>query len=216
MAPKTGADMRFDSYDYLWPPRPENAIPRPMISYYERRGWVAQAKKNGTCNVLAVAPNRALHCMNRHKAEHKLWSPTAASSACFRDLPGHGWYVFVAELLHSKVEGIRDTNFIHDILVADGRYLVGMTLDERQDLLADLFLTGPVEERAGHYVLNERTWLAKNERGDFMAFFDRLNRPEDEGIVLKDPKSKLALCLKPSSNAAWQVKSRRVHKNYTF
>lgn len=208
--------MQYASYTYLWPPRPETAIPRSALSFYEKRGWVAQAKKNGTCNVLAVSPEKKIVAMNRHAQPHKLWSPTAASSAAFADLPGKGWYVFVAELLHSKVEGLRDTNFINDILVADGTYLVGMTFIERQSLLAKLFLKGGEAETESHYVINDNTWLAKNRINDFDAFFASLDKPEDEGIVLKNPNAPLALCLKAASNSTWQVKSRRQHKNYSF
>lgn len=37
--------MRFDNYSYLYPPRPEKAVPRAMLSTYERMGYIAQAKK---------------------------------------------------------------------------------------------------------------------------------------------------------------------------
>jgi hypothetical protein len=153
--------MRYDSFSYLWPPRPDQPIPQSSLPYYEiSLGYVAQAKKNGTCNIIAVKPSLLrlkkdrrgfpedewppaewIVCMNRHKEDHKLWQPTAASSEIFKNLPGDGWYVFVAELLHSKLkEGPKDTNFINDILVADGEYLVGKTFGERQYMLYDLFL----------------------------------------------------------------------------
>jgi hypothetical protein len=158
--------MRYDSFAYLWPPRPDQPIPQTLLPYYENSlGYVAQAKKNGTCNIIAVKPslwradNNAddwMVCMSRHKEDHKLWTPTAASSAIFKGLPGEGWYVFVAELLHSKLkEGPKDTNFINDILVADGDYLIGKTFGERQYMLYDLFLG----EEAADYLSLEETNL---------------------------------------------------------
>lgn len=209
--------MRYEAYEYLWPPRPEKAVPKAMLKFYEGRGWWATAKKNGTCNVLGVRPDRTLHCMNRHNQTHKLWSPTPASSAAFKRLPGRGWYVFVAELLHSKVEGLRDINYIHDILVVDGTYLIETSYAERQGMLAKLFLTGRERETDTHYVINENTWLVKNHRADFISLFDGLgDEAEDEGIVVKNPKARLSFCSRQSANSEWQVKCRRPHKNYSF
>lgn len=207
--------MRYDKYQYLWPPRPTNAVPPVMLRYYEQRGWTAQAKKNGTCNIIAVEPNGRLQCMNRHKETHKLWNPTEHSSAIFKTLD-RGWYVFVAELLHSKVEGIRDTNYINDILVCQDQYLVGMTFRERQELLYDLFKDHIKGETVSHYVLNDNTWLAKNHTTQFDDLYHQLTGPDDEGLVLKIPFSTLSLCLRESSNVQWSVKCRRSHANYSF
>lgn len=221
--------MQYQDYEYLWPPRPEKAIPRAMLPIIERKGWVAQAKKNGTCNVIAVSPEKRLICMNRHKETHKLWTPSEASSRAFRALPGRGWYVFVAELLHSKIAaaegGVRDTNFINDILVCDGEYLVGQTFVQRQTLLRDLFLTaipehpwkvGPAGETESHWLIDENTWLAKTKLANFTQFYDSLDKPEDEGIVMKNPDAILAYCSREKANVDWSIKSRRVHKNFSF
>ena len=39
---------------------------------------------------------------------------------------------------------------------------------------------------------------------------------EDEGIVFKDPASKLAPCVTQTANAMWQVKCRRPNSSYSF
>lgn len=208
--------MRFDAYTYLFPPRPENAIPRSMIEGFEKRGYVAQCKMNGTCNVLAVTPDRSLRCMTRHKTPHKLWSPSKGSAAAFQGLPGKGWYVFTAELLHSKVPGIRDVNYIHDIVVADGVHLVGRSFSARQQILADLFSSDFACEMPSHHVIDAHTWVSKTVTTELGVFFDRLINPEHEGIVLKNPKAPLALGAKPTSNGSWSVKCRRPHANYAF
>jgi hypothetical protein len=207
--------MRYDNFRYLWPPRPVNAIPPQMLRFYEQRGWMAQAKKNGTCNIITVDPKGKLHCMNRHKETHKLWEPTEDSSEAFLDLP-RGWYVFVAELLHNKVKGIRDTNYINDILVCEGEYLVGMTFRERQSLLYELFENQITGEAVSHYVINDHTWLARNYESHFDELYNRFNGADDEGIVLKVPSAQLNLCLRESSNVQWSVKCRRAHANYSF
>ncbi len=209
--------MRFDSYTYLWPPRPEQAVQRQMMGFYQQRGFVAQAKMNGTCNVLAVSPDKHIVAMSRHNAPHKLWTPTSKSSAAFAALPGKGWYVFVAELMHSKVPGIKDVNYVNDVLVADGEYLVGTNFMDRYKRLKSLFLRGGEGETRSHHVINANTWLAKTYMGgNFGMLFDALDRPEIEGLVLKNPEATLAMCLKPAANSHWQVKIRRQTKNYGF
>lgn len=210
--------LRFEKYRYLWPPRPSNnkAIMVPAIAHFEKQGWVAQVKKEGTCSVLAVTPERTIKAMNRHEEEHKLWSPTAASTKAFLDLPGDGWYVFVAELLHSKVAGgPKDTNYLFDILVADGNYLVGKTFAERQAILSDLF-PHAIDETFSHRVITPNTWVAKLHTNGFQELFRGLTAPEDEGVVIKNPNAPLEMCSRESSNNGWQVKCRRAKKRIGF
>ena len=215
--------MKYTEAAFLYPPRPENAILRMSLPMYDKMNWVGQVKKNGTGNVIAVSPEKGvstrLHCWTRHNAEHKLWTPTAASTEAFRSLPGKGWYVFVAELLHTKVSGIKDVNYINDILVADGEHLVGMTFKARQDIIYSLFNLSKAKEAYSHYVVNPNTWVAKNFQGlgtNFRDIFDGLDQPEDEGLVIKNPNAGLALGSKASSNSSWMVKIRRPTKNYGF
>jgi hypothetical protein len=207
--------MLFQSYRYLWPPRPEKAIPRDLLRLYERQGFTAQVKMNGTCNVLAISPEKKIVAMTRHNEPHKLWSPTAASSVAFKNLSGKGWYVFVTELLHSKVPGIKDINYVNDILVDDGCYLVGMSFAERQGLIRAL-LPQKGRETISHFEANSNTWVAKNHDAEFTKLFSALDRPEHEGLVLKNPKAPLALCGRATGNTAWQLKCRKPHKNYGF
>jgi hypothetical protein len=208
--------MRFDTYQYIFPPRPETAVPKNFLNRFEKMGYVAQFKKNGTANVLAVSPERKLVCMTRHNEAHKAWSPTAKSSAAFENLPGKGWFVFIAELMHSKVPGLRDINYVHDIVVADGEHLVGQTFIERQDLLHDIFETSKITPNVSHHVVDDYTWVARNHTSGFAALFDGITDIADEGLVLKDPKVALKIGFRASANVAGLVKCRKPHKNYSF
>jgi hypothetical protein len=215
--------MNYNSYTFFWPPRPKLAIPPAILPTKEGRYW-AQIKKNGTGNTLALSPDdgkgfgRQLITMTRHNEAHKAWTPDGKTHSAFRNLPGNGWYYFVAELMHNKVPGIRHINYINDILVADGESLVGTTFEERQKLLADLFGVENVPavdftgEPVGYVPIDANTWLAKNYTGNFLNLFQSLTRPEDEGLVLKDPKARLAFCSREDSNSAWQLKCRRPTK----
>ncbi len=206
--------MKHDPSRYLWPPRPEIAIPPMLIHRYAH--WRAQYKRQGTCSVLQVDPERRVTAMNRHRAAHKAWQPNEATRQAFLHLRG-GYYVFEAELMHSKVRGLRNINFIHDILVADDEYLVGMTFADRQRLLSDLFTPSIRALCGGHYVLDGNTWLAVNYRDmDFRVLFESLTAPEDEGLVFKDPEAPLAFCSSESANSSWQRKCRRPTKTHPY
>jgi hypothetical protein len=206
--------MKYDPEQYLWPPRPEIAI--PPSQFHRCADYWAQFKRQGTCNVMQIDPDRRIKAMNRHRAAHKAWQPTEAHRRAFLTLRG-GYYVVLAELLHSKVPGLRNINYVHDILVADDDYLVGVTFAARQRILYDLFKPSVRAMTGGHYVVDSCTWLAINYRNvDFVALFDSLTAPEDEGLVFKDPDAKLAFCASPSANSSWQRKCRRPGKTHPF
>lgn len=221
-----GFRMDFGDWKYLFPPRPKKAIPKSLLTFYERKGWVAQVKLNGTCNMISVSPENAITAKSRHPEEnngnHSLWAPSAKTAAAFKTLPrkNGGWYVFVAELMHSKVkDGPRDTNYIHDIVVADGDYLVGWTFEQRQELLASLFPEIDASQSTiAYHVIDQNTWLARNHVAvDLVDLYTRvIPDPAYEGLVMKRPDAKLGICSRESANQDWQVKCRRPHKNYGF
>jgi hypothetical protein len=195
--------VRYNSFSYITPPRAEVKIPRSLLPSYEEKGWIGQIKKNGINSVIFVPPDRKPFAYNRHGEVHKQWTFTAASVAPFAALPGTGWYVFNAELLHSKVSGgPKDTNYVHDVLVADGRYLLGKSYAERYEMVRGLFSPGPNLLVAGY------------ASAEFGALFDSLSAGEDEGLVLKNPAGKLGT--RDGSGAGWMVKCRRIHKNFGF
>lgn len=208
----------FSKYQYTYPPRADtdHRVAPFKLAHMQAQGYWAQAKLNGTSNVVAIDPDRQIIAMTRHREAHKAWQPDEITRRAFLHLPEPGFYVFVAELMHSKVPGFRHINYINDILVAGGRYLIGTTFAERQELLLDLY-PNAVRHVSGMYsVIDDNTWLAINHTTQFTTLFDRwTQRPECEGLVLKDPKAKLAFCFKPTSNVKWLYKCRRETKVYS-
>ncbi len=204
--------MKYNSPTFIKPPRAEQAIPSILFPLYEKRGYWGQIKKNGTNNIIAVSPDKQLTTWERHGNPHKLWSFTEASAAAFKSLPG-GWHVINTELMHSKTPGIKDTNYIHDILVHDGEFLVGTTYAQRYAILQKLFLNNAQGSTPSHWIINAHTWLARNFRESFQAIFAGIAEPKvDEGIILKDPNMTLSV----NTNNSWLVKARVPHKNYSF
>lgn len=204
----------YDKYQYLWPPRPEVKIPQTALPFYEARRFWAQVKKNGTCTVIFSRGDEVIF-KTRHNDDHKLWSPEKDHLRFFRDRGGQKgkWNVYVAELLHSKVtNGPKHELFINDILVSNGVQLTGKTFAERQDILFDRW-TGKNE--GDQLRVDDRITLANSYQNNFAERFKHL-KPEDEGLVLKNPTAKLAPCFKANSNTIWQVKCRITTRNYSF
>jgi hypothetical protein len=203
--------MEYNTYTYLYPPRAEKAIPPDFLHVYEERKWWAQIKKNGTNHLIFISPEKELISRGRHKNELKMWSwqkaPKLAAER-FQSISGKGWNVINAELVDHKTKHIKNVNYIHDILVHDGVYLLGTTYAQRYAILQKLFLNNIVDSTESHHVLNEHTWLAKNIRSDFEKVFYSLTSDEDEGLVLKDPTGRLQI-----SKAPWTVKCRKQTKN---
>lgn len=202
--------MTYDEYSYLFPPRPEQKIAKPMLGFYQNRGYLAQKKKNGTCTVIFAKGDKVIF-KTRHNDDHKLWTPNEEHVKFFTG--SKGWNVFTAELLHSKVSGgPKDELFIFDQLVADGVSLIGSTFGERVEAMKAKF---GGESEDDQYRLSKHVVLAKAFKSGFTKLFDTLKK-EDEGLVLKDPNAVLKPCIRQDANAAWQVKCRIAAANYSF
>jgi hypothetical protein len=209
---------KYESFEYLYPPRPDNAIAIDFIDWYEKNGYVAQFKKNGTCTIIAISPEKEFKTMNRHNADHKAWDLTDyIKQELVRLYPEKCWIVLVAEIMHSKTKTIKDTIFVHDILVFANNYLTGVTFEDRQKILEAHMI--PIAEAPTHFIcdVEGKVWFAKCFKGNFKDLFWGIKDINiDEGLVLKDPKAKLIACYKASSNSSWQVKVRHASKKYLF
>jgi hypothetical protein len=208
--------MNYSKFTFFSPPRPENkASPSFLMNNRFQKGWVAQAKMNGTYNFIGVAPDKSLHCLKRDGSAHLNWQPGPANAAAFKDLPGDGWYVFMAELMNDKVPGFRNINYIHDIIVDSGEMLLGSTYVERHFRLHTLFDVKKDSDHDHYMVIDDHTWLATiyEKPGDFPAIYSRLIQSREiEGLVLKNVTTPLSL----SDMCRGMVKVRRPTKNYGF
>lgn len=208
--------MKYDTYRFLWPPRPERAAPPQLMGFYEQRGWTAEVKKNGTCTVIFSRGDTVIF-KTRHNDDHKAWSPLPSHSATFagRDQ----WNVYVCELLHSKGPLVKNHLYLFDILVSDGQELIGATLTERQQILQQRFPSPKAD------IVGSRAGLGARMIEQDMSQATPIANPStiwptlgalDEGFVFKNPAAKLSPCIVPTANGAWQTKVRRQHANYSF
>lgn len=202
----------FNEYKFLTPPRPKTSIPPTSLRAYEGRGWLAQAKLNGDYNIVAITPQRSLITSTREGKKHTRWQFDEASSRAFRQIPGNKWYVICCELMNNKTPHLKNINYIHDILVADGKRLDGLTYPQRHVLLRGLFPT-IAKSPEGYYIINDNLWLADVHFKDFGMLFHKLTHsPECEGLVLKNISTPLSF-VDPSRGL---VKCRRPSKSYNF
>jgi hypothetical protein len=208
--------MKYDAYQYLWPPRPEAAAPPELIRFYERRGWSGQIKKNGTCTVIFSHGQRVIF-KTRHNDDHKAWEPLRSHTKFFGGRPD--WNVYVAELIHSKGPALKNHLYLFDMLVNDGHALIGVSFADRQALLSQRFAAPKTDiagSRAGLGAIAISDDVSRAENFENIGeMWDQLGAL-DEGIVIKNPSAILSPCIAQSSNAAWQVKIRRPHTNYSF
>jgi hypothetical protein len=197
--------IKYNNFIFLYPPRPEKIIMSGLLEVFEKKRYVAQIKKNGTGSILAVSPEKEFFFKTRHGEPHKQWSVPDEILDPFYMLPKR-WYYFCFELLHSKTKHIKNTMFIHDMLVANSNYLVGFKYIDRYNFMHSLF---KVQGSCPQYdVVSDNIVLANNYNIGFESIFEALENSEDEGLVLKDPQASLALCTRENSNSFWQKKCR--------
>lgn len=206
----------YTEFKFLYPPRPDFVLTYDRIPYYESDGWVGQFKKNGTCTIIAMSPEGNFHAMNRHAENHRAWQLTEHIKDVLRKyLPKGSWTVLVAEIMHSKTPTIKDTVYIHDVIVYQSKQLVGSTFGERQKLLIELLPS--TKEEYSHYEIDPKVWRAKLLTKDILSYYHAIKDPSiDEGIVMKKLTGKLKECYKADTNCAWQAKVRYSTKNYQF
>lgn len=216
--------MNYNEAKFLFPPRPERKILPDHLAFYEKKlGWWAQIKKNGTCSILGVGPTGEIYTQTRHGEDHKLWKPSVESLRPFKDRANGKWRVYIVEVLDAKTPHIKDTIYVHDIVVNEGIILLGTTFSERQDLLLEIF-PEYIGEGFGYNKVTEKIWLATLIKHDFKWVFDSINdhlsgaivTEVDEGLVLKDPKARLTDMWHANSNSSWQLKCRKPTKNYGY
>lgn len=206
----------YNEPKFLYPPRPARSVLPALIGFYKKKGYWAQIKKNGTCSILGVGPKGEIYTMGRHAEPHKSWKPSKESLKPFKGRANGKWRVYVVEVMDAKTKNIKDSIYIHDIIVNEGIILEHTTFAERQKLLVNIF---PVRRAGGfgYAKITDKVWLAEIITKNFKAVFDSIEDPKvDEGLVLKDPNGKLQPMWREGTNTGWQVKCRHPHKNYGY
>lgn len=211
---------RYSQKMRIHPPRPESAIPPSTLSHY--KGYIAQYKYNDVRTLAIFSPFDEVELLNRHLQPHRFYSlsPGMKKALLSLKLRKDRYHILDGGILH-RVGGLRDRIVFWDILVHDGRYLIGETLARRYALLQKI-CENPAqsEEETGFGIglrVNEHIWLAPLIRENFERHF-RLSLGLDvlEGLVLKIPGSRLEQAFGERNNGSWQIRVRKPHVNYAF
>lgn len=207
----------YSSFQYIFPPRPEVVAPPGHEVSLESTHW-GQPKMDGSFSILAT-DGKELHFMNRHKEEfsNRLLITPEELRSMHR---GTGWIYLVGEYMNKSKKGANGKTFngkfvLVDILVYEGKWLVGKTFEERQALLDKVYSS---EEFDG--------WIEKISDNCFRALNIKENLTEKwkelvkidmyEGMVYKRANAKLETSFKEKNNTGWQLKIRKPTKNYSY
>jgi hypothetical protein len=219
--------MKYDSFKYFFPPRPEYKCPPDDLDKYDNGEYLASPKYNGTA--LVVATNGIeLHVDNRHKESMPLLAKSQEID--FKGLSSSGkWVVFAGEYLNKGKYGEtgekeRNKFIIWDILVHENDYLVGSTTQDRLTLLESIFPCGRMSignkiEMYDHLCCTQLKGIYKAPTylNNFRSLYkDIIKTDLYEGIVLKKKDAKLSFGLQELNNHDWQIKCRKETKLYKF
>lgn len=212
--------MRYESYQYIYPPRPSNAIPPKYLPEWDNGTMVAQPKLNGS-NCLVFTDGRQVIGMNRH---HQRLTNFRLDPAEVLSLIGGrgGWTVLNGEYLNKSKTDETGRVFNHklvlfDVLVRDSEYLVGKTFGERVSMMEEMFVDLGSEKP---YLarLSENIYMVRSYDSGFSGLFESITARGSliEGLVLKRRTARLELGNTENNNTRSQVKVRVPTKNYRF
>ena len=211
--------MKYNSYRYLYPPRPQNAVPSTDLGYYDDGTFLGQPKLNGS-NCVIFTDGVKVFKMNRHNDRLTRFEIKDEEILALYQGTG-GWTVLNGEYLNKNKSDETRKSFNHkfvifDILVNDGDYLIGKTFEQRIKLLDDMF--GQNEcEKDYLFSISDNVYRVKSYENKFNMLFDKLT-PIDliEGLVLKRKNARLEMGNTELNNTKSQIKARKPTLNYKF
>jgi hypothetical protein len=212
--------MNYNSFRYIFPPRPKNAIPDSDLNFWDNDSLVAQPKLNGS-NCVIFTNGEKLMIMNRH-SQYMTNVDIQRQEVLdlFKGEPGK-WMVLNGEYLNKSKQDENRQTFNHklvifDILVYNSDYLVGKTFQERISLLDELYGKND-SEKSYLYSISNNVYRVKSFESGFKSLYDQLT-PIDmiEGLVLKRKNARLEIGNTENNNIKSQLKARKPTKLYKF
>jgi hypothetical protein len=205
----------YKKYRYIYPPRPENKTTSGELLKYEGR-YIGQPKLNGS-NLTVYTNGFDVILMNRHKQEMKVDIPLEVFRKLHR---GSGWIAINGELMNKSKKDTTGRVFNHkfvifDIIVYNGKQMVGKTFIERVNLINELYQS----ENHDNYIKkhNKDIYIVKTFTDNFLGLYEKLvDFDMYEGLVLKDKNAKLKNGVNQKNNINTQIKVRKATKNYSF
>ena len=212
--------MKYNSFRYIYPPRPRNPISSDDLDFWDNGSLVAQPKMNGS-NCVVFTNGEKVMMMNRHSQYLTNVSISKGEIlGLFRGEIGN-WMVINGEYLNKSKQDENHLTFNHkfvifDILVYNSEYLIGDTFQERINLLDELYGQND-SEKSYLYSISDNVYRVKSFEKGFKSLFDELTKIDMiEGLVLKRKNAKLEAGSTENNNTKSQLKARKATKNYKF
>jgi hypothetical protein len=211
--------MKYLKYRYVFPPRPKNAIPNSELFSYDNGSMTAQPKLNGS-NATFYTNGVEVFVMNRHG--DRLTRVEIKREEILSLYKGTGgWSVFNGEYMNKSKYDENKNLFNHkfvifDILINDGDYLIGKTVEQRVDLLDQMFGQND-SEKDYLYSVSENIYRVKSYENNFNMIYDKFVQVDMlEGLVLKRKNARLETSGSELNNTKMAIKCRKPTLNYKF
>jgi hypothetical protein len=213
--------MKYQLYNYIYPPRPANAVPVANITDYDNGSMFCQPKMNGS-NCTIYTDGNQFVVMNRHSQRLTNFRINKEELSLLYKEGMSGWLVLNGEYLNKSKTDETGQVFNHkliifDILVYNSDYLVGKTFQERIQLLDTLY--GQTSSEKNYlFSITPQIYRVKSFTESFSEKFNELTERGSvvEGIVMKRKGARLEVGNTPSNNSRSQIKCRVQTKNYRF
>ena len=215
--------MVYNNYFYIYPPRPENAITKSDLDYWDNGTLLCQCKLNGS-NTTIYTNGTKVFTMNRHNqnlTNFKISNNEILNlhkTAC----KNGEWLVINSEYLNKSKQDengliFNDKLIIFDILVYKSDYLLRSTFNERVNLLDEIYGKGD-SEKSYLYGISENIYRVKSYNENFKQLFDDFTKNNHviEGIVMKRKNARLEIGSSEKNNNKSQLKCRVKTKNYKY
>lgn len=209
--------ISYNKYRYIYPPRPEINLPSSELVKYDNGLWLGQPKLNGS-NITIFTNGTELYVYNRHN--NPLTNVKMTDIEFLSLHRGKGWIVLNGEYMNkskinSKGEVFNHKLVIFDVLVYNGFQTIGMTFEERINLLNDLFKSEEYDDFINK--VSNNVYIVKSFDGNFELNYQKLIQTDMyEGWVLKKKNAKLKNGLSEKNNTDSQIKFRKPTKNYCY
>jgi hypothetical protein len=205
----------YQSFQYIYPPRPKNAVPNSDLKMWDNGSMIGQPKINGS-NCTIYMNGKDVYTFNRHG--QRMSNFDIKSEEILSLYKGKGWMVLNGEYTNkARVDHnnqlLQNKFCLFDILVYDSKYLIGETFEKRIDLMLDMYGDGD------SYInqFSDNFYLIKTYHNNFYNLYDSLTKIDlVEGLVLKRKNAKLEVGTSENNNSKSQIKARKPTKNYKF
>lgn len=237
--------MQVKTEQYIFPPRPADAIPRDMTSMLGEMGWLAQLKYNDSRCLIKYIPGGKTELWSRHAEKIRNYTVPDWLQEQIDALPtvlglNDGYHLLDGGILDGKHKAIKDTIVIWDILVRDSGHLVGSCYGDRYNLLHVNDTPWNYQHPNGKtyqlgLALTPNILMPQNHTFDkwpgLWEMIDEINatwtigKPNDknyqchpliEGLVFKNHKGSLQMGFKEKNNSDWLMRSRVTTGRHKF